>query len=280
MALSIAALSSAAPAVYGRGGLIQAIFPFVAGLGLLAGGVRCNRLGGGTDFVGVRPEAFASDFHIAMGYGIAAHAAPWAAAVSGALAAAAPVVAVRLLGLAATGASFGLALALFMAYGAALGLLKRRALLNGDFIHIDGRRYGAYRRLSVFGVPVIVAAWILISGWALDPFTILLIAGVLLWWIGMAFHWLWEILQTALLALVYRPETPRTIEWGLDAWLRHGPYEIQLNEAVYAPESKEARIAGRTPHRAAIESDLLRFGFVKSVTFAEPPAHGAAEGRL
>lgn len=248
----------------GGGSSGRILYLYAIGAGLLAGGYWMRAAGSEGDLVGVEPGEIEHDFRIAIAYGLGAHAPPAAVAGAGAAAAAAVVLVVALLGFISPGA-FVWALLLFGAYGAVLGLLKRAALRRGAFVVRNGKRYGAHRRVSVYVVPAIVIAWLVATAPEVNGAIVLIVALVLLAWIGGPFHHLWEVFHIAALVLLYGEHSKRTTEWGLIEWFRYVRPADSVRSLEYDPESKRLAVEGEIRDPDEFARAVGRLDFVSGV---------------
>lgn len=221
---------------------------------------------GDLDVVAIAPDAIALHFELPKALGLGAHAHPVVTALAGAAAGAAVVFVVALAGFITRGSLLP-AMGLFAVYGAVLGLVKRRTLQRGGLVKSrSGTYYATYRRLSQAVVPVIVVAWLVVSAPDANPVPLMLIAGCLLFWVGKAFHSVWDATHTALLALYYGENSPRTVEWGLYEWLRRSRRDLELTSVTYHPERAEATVVGRFQRPDELQRDMSRLDFLKRVT--------------
>lgn len=248
----------------------------VVGIAVGLVGYRMRLRAGDLDYVVMRPEAIANNFEIAKALGLGANAAPAVTALAGGLAGAAIIAAVGLAGFITPGALLA-AVALFAAYGAVLALIKRRALRRGALIKSGDGYYGSYRRVSQIVVPVIVVTWLIASAPEANPVTLGLIVIGLLFWVGKAFHHVWDVTHIAILTLVYGEHRPQTIEWGLYQWLRHSRRDVELVSVAFHPEKAEAEIVGRFFRPTEVEREMRKLDFLKSVRLipldAAPSSH-------
>ena len=240
------------------------LYLYGIGAGLLAVGYWMRTKGGEGDLVGVEPGEIEHDFRIAIAYGLGAHAPAAVTALAGAAAAAAVVLFVALLGFVSPDA-FLSALLLFGAYGAVLALLKKAALRRGAFVVRNGKRYGAHRRVSVYVVPAIVIAWLVAAAPEVNGAIVLIVALVLLAWIGGPFHHLWEVFHIAALVLFYGEHSKRTTEWGLAEWLRYVRPSDSVRSLEYDPEAKRLVVEGEIRDPQELARAVGRLDFVSQV---------------
>lgn len=235
------------------------------GVVLALAGYFLRSWAGELNLVLIRPEDLANDFTIAKALGLGANAAPGVTAAAGALAGALIVLLVGLAGFITAGALLQ-ATVLFGIYGAGLALIKRRALRRGALLRDkDGNYYAAHRRVSHWAVPVIVVAWLIASAPEANPLTLGLIVVGLFFWLGKAFHHVWDVAHTALLALIYGENGPKTIEWGLYQWLRHSRRDLALTSVSYVPERAEATVVGRFERPEELKREMRRLDFLREV---------------
>lgn len=236
-------------------------------------GYRLRLRSGELDYVVMRPDAIANHFEIAKALGLGANASRAVTATAGALAGATIVAAVGLAGFITPGALLA-AVILFAFYGAVLALVKKEALRRGALVKSGDGYYGSYRRVSQYVVPVIVVTWLIASAPEANPVTLGLIVIGLLFWVGKAFHYVWEVTHIAILTLIYGEHRPQTIEWGLYQWLRLSRRDVDLISVTFHPEYAEAEVVGRFYRPAELEREMRRLDFLKSVKLisADPPA--------
>lgn len=233
---------------------------------LALSGYKIREYSGELDLVAMTPEAIANYFEVPKALGLGANANPCVTAAFGAVAAAAVVGFVGLAGF-ITPRSLLAAVLVFAVYGAALALIKRRALRAKDLIRSrQGAYYGPHLRVSQYAVPCIVVAWLIASAPDANPLSLAFIAGGLLFWIGKAFHHVWEVTHTALLVLYYGDDSPKTIEWGLYEWLRRSRRDVEVASVTFVPEAAEARVVGRFFRPEALVQDMRRLDFLRKVT--------------
>lgn len=264
MAVGFLAAVSGTYLLLGEGAPGRIIYLYGLGFALLAIGLWLRSKGGEGDLVGVEPGEIESDFRIAVAYGLGAHSPPLVTALAGAAAAAAVVLVVALLGFVSPRALF-VALTLFGVYGSLIALLKRAALRRGAFVARSGKRYGAHRRVNLVFVPAIVVAWLIAATPEASGAIILLIALVLLSWIGAPFHHLWEVFHVAALTLLYGERSKQAIEWGLREWIRYVRPSDRVRDLSYDPEAKRLVVEGEFRDAEEFARAVRRLEFVSGV---------------
>lgn len=262
--IGLLAVTTGAHALIFRGepGRFAALLLIGLGVGLV--GYKLRLRVGDLDFVIMRPEAIANNFEIAKALGLGANAAPAASFLAGAGAGAAIVAAVGLAGFITANALLT-AILFFAVYGGILALIKRWTLRRGGLVKGQDGYFAAHRRVSQYAVPVIVVTWLIASAPEANPVTLGLIVVGLLFWVGKAFHHVWDVSHTALLTLIYGEHRPQTIEWGLYQWLRHSRNDLELVSVTYHPEHAAAEVVGHFYRPGELEREMRRLDFLKSV---------------
>ena len=153
---------------------------------------------------------------------------------------------------------------------------QRRAIRRGALIKGSDGYYAAHRRASQIAVPAIAVTWLIASAPEANPLTLGLIVIGLLFWVGKAFHHVWDVSHTALLALVYGENGPKTIEWGLYQWLRHSRNDLELTSVMFIPDTGEAKVVGRFFRPDELEREMRRLDFLKAVTLIPEDPAGAS----
>lgn len=243
-------------------------------LAAVIGGLKMREGTGEVNLVGFTTDELAAHFEIAFALGLGANAAKGKSVLAGSVAAVAVVLALALIGW-ISARNLWLALLLAAAYGGLLAAVKGRALRQNAFVVKNGRRYGAHRRLNVILIPAVTVVWIVLSAPEADPAILGIIALGLFWWIGSAFHHVWELLHTTILALLYGEKNPEAIRWGLVEWLEHTRADVRVEELHYDP-SGEVRVHGEFGNPAELRRELGRLDFVTSVELLPARASGSA----
>lgn len=257
--------------VFGGGSFVLLFTRLALGLAILVAGFKAREASGDLELVLVDPEDLANFFEVAKAYGLGANAHPGISFLLGFAAAGLITLAFGALGLISPGA-LALAVGIIGLHGGLVGLFKRRSLKRGVLIKKDGKLYGAHRRLNVYLLPVIVVVWLVVATPGADPIFLLAIAAGLLFWIGRVFHPIWEALHIAGLVLVYGENQPRTIEWGLFAWLRHSRFAARPEQVVF--HGGKVTLTGEFDRADELKRDLLRFDFIDEVEIKAPLASG------